>query len=368
MRPIAPDELSSADRGVLSMLSWLSILLVVMDGIPSRERLDALLRRLATAGGIIATLGVAQFVTGQSFTEYLHLPGLVENGDLVSVSSRQGFARPAATALHPIEFGVVMTIILPIALHYAVTDRHRSLAARWFPAVAIAIALPISLSRSAIVGTAVGLAVLLPSWPRAFRRRAYAGVVVLGAGMFVALPGFLGSLLGLFTGIGSDDSARSRTDSYAIAWSFITRAPVFGRGFGTFLPRYRILDNSYLGALIEIGVFGVGALLVLFGTALVTAFQERHRSTIPRPSLGPAVAGAIAAGSVSFALFDTLSFPMVSGLVFFMTGVPGALRRIKTEGDMVPPDTALSESRDDRSEVAGLMSGGEGPANELRRS
>ena len=50
--------------------------------------------------------------------------------------------------------------------------------------------------------------------------------------------------------------------SYAIAGEFIGRAPIFGRGFSTFLPSYRILDNQYLGLLIETGIVGLVAFLV----------------------------------------------------------------------------------------------------------
>src|SRR2546430_13733022 len=64
----------------------------------------------------------------------------------------------------------------------------------------------------------------------------------------------------LFTGISRDDSALSRTDSYAVAGAFISRAPLLGRGPATWLPPYRILDNQFLGSLIEIGVGGTTCL------------------------------------------------------------------------------------------------------------
>ena len=78
-------------------------------------------------------------------------------------------------------------------------------------------------------------------------------------------------MLKLFTGISQDDSARSRTDSYALAFDFIQQRPFFGRGFSTFLPTYRIIDNQYLGLLIETGVVGLLAFISLLVTALVVA-------------------------------------------------------------------------------------------------
>jgi len=342
LRPISASEISAADRGLLSALSWGAVLLVALDGIPDRPRLDTLMRRLTMLGGAVAALGIVQYLTGQAFTEYLRLPGLAVNGDLTSVGSRQGFFRPAGTALSPIEFGVVLTMILPIALHYAVTDRHRAVRSRWFPVLAIGVALPFAISRSAIVGAVAGLAILLPTWPRAVRRRTYAGVVALVGAMFVLRPGMLGSLAGLFTGISNDASAQSRSNSYAIAWSFILDRPVFGRGFGTFMPQYRILDNEYLLLLIETGVVGCGALLVLFWVAIRTAWRHRFgaagRIVGGAPTLGAALAASIAAGVLGFALFDALSFPMVPGLMFLLLGTSGAMRRLALESaDPLPP-------------------------------
>ena len=48
--------------------------------------------------------------------------------------------------------------------------------------------------------------------------------------VFVAVPGMLGSVVKLFTGIGDDRSALSRTDSYPLAWEFIGRAPMSAAG------------------------------------------------------------------------------------------------------------------------------------------
>jgi polysaccharide biosynthesis protein PslJ len=330
-RPIGADELNQADRGLLALVAWIAVLLVTMDGITTRAGLDTLLRRLVVMGGAVGALGLLQFFTGQAYTEYLRLPGLSESGALTDVSGREGFFRPMGTALHAIEFGVIMTSLLPLALHYAVADTHRRWAARWLPVVTIAVALPISISRSAILGAAVGMATLLPTWPTRLRRRVLAAGAVLGSALFVVLPGFLGALLSLFTRIGGDPSARSRTDSYTIAWHFITQYPLFGRGVSTFMPAYRILDNQYLATLIEVGVFGLVALLVLLGMPVVSGW--RLRDPAAPVSLGPALAAGIAAAALSFALFDALSFPMVSGVLFFLIGAGAALRRLSLEGD-----------------------------------
>jgi polysaccharide biosynthesis protein PslJ len=331
-RPIESDELSSADVGVLSVVAWLGVLLVASDHVRSRERLNTLLRRVSVAGGALATLGVLQFVTGQPFTNYIVIPGLTENNALTSVLGRDGLTRPAGTALHPIEFGAVLTMVLPLALHFALTDTHRAEWRRWYPVAAICLAVPISLSRSALVSSLVVLCVLLPTWPKTMRRRAYLVLVGLLGFLYVFVPGLLGTLTGLFTGIVNDTSAESRTDSYGLAGQFISHSPLVGRGFFTFLPSYRILDNQYLLLLIETGVLGATALLVLFITGIASAIRARQRLNDPVDrQLAQVLMASVASVSVSFALFDAFSFPMVPSLVFLLLGCTAALVR------MAPP-------------------------------
>jgi len=207
-RVIAPAEQRAADMGLLSILAWMGILFVTTDGPVNRKELDILLRRLCIGGAALATFGLIQFVTKQSFTNYLHVPGLTVSADISDINSRGGLARPAGTALHPIEFGAVLTTILPIALHYALTDKHRGLIARWYPVAAIAVAVPISISRSAIVSAIVVLCFLLPTWSPALRRRSIVALATLSIFLYAASPGLVRTLTSLFSGISNDPSTQ----------------------------------------------------------------------------------------------------------------------------------------------------------------
>ena len=114
--------------------------------------------------------------------------------------------------------------------------------------------------------------------------------------------------------ISSDSSAASRTDSYGLAWDFIQRYPLTGRGYGTFLPSYRILDNQYLLSMIEIGFLGLVALLFVFLCALgCAAVARRHLSDPRRRDLMQSLFASILSVAVGFAFFDALSFPAVRG-------------------------------------------------------
>lgn len=336
-RPIDATEASTADLGMVTAVAWGGVLLLANDGIASMDRFHVLLRRLALAGGAIATLGVVQFVTGTSFVDKLEIPGLRANISLGGVALRNGFNRPSGTALHPIEFGLVIAMILPIALTLALNDRSRNWLRRWYPVGAIGLAAVMSISRSALIAGLVAIVLLSVGWSPKRRLRGAGALTVFGGAVFLTVPGLLGTLLNLFTGISGDSSAQSRSGSYEIAGDFISRAPAFGRGLFTFLPRYRILDNQYLGLLIEVGVVGFAAFigLILAAAWCARAVRMHSRDDYTR-QVGQSLVASIAAGATGLALFDGFSFPMFAGLLFMLFGVAGAMWRLERQG----PDRA----------------------------
>lgn len=333
-RPIDAVELAAADRGVLSLFAWTGIILLAGTRVASLHRLDVLLRRIVALGAGLATLGMVQFFTGQLLTDRIVVPGLSVNTTL-QAAQRQGFFRPAGTATHPIEFGVVLAMLLPVALHYAMTPSGRGRVRTWYPAGAIAMAILLSISRSAVLAAVVALLLLLPTWPK--RRRRVSGGLgsLLLLIVFVVVPGLLGTFRDLIFGINADSSALSRTGSYETAWRFIRLDPIFGRGFGTFLPSYRILDNQYLGVTIETGLVGLACLVALFvaGVAVGVRLRRSGQGTAAA-DLAQSLAASVAAGACGFATFDAFSFPMVAGLMATVLGCLAALQRLHAGADL----------------------------------
>jgi O-antigen ligase len=341
MRPIDAEEVRAADRGLLMVMSWLGVCLLTMDGVTSRQRLDTLARRVAVAAGAVGLLAICQYVTRQSLVDRISIPGLTANSDAAVLALRDGVLRPAGTAVHPIELGVVLTMALPLAVYYAMRGLDRPLWRRSLPLFLIACATPLSVSRSAVLCSAASALILIPALPRRMRSRAYLLLLGFGALVYVAVPGMITTMLNLFLGAANDSSALSRTNSYSIAFDFIGRAPVVGRGFGTFLPKYRILDNQYLGTLIEMGVIGLVATLALFVTGIVVARGVRRLTDDGDAAfLGQALAASMAAGALSFAFFDAFAFPMVPGLMFLFLGAAAALRRLVLETPRPPSGPA----------------------------
>lgn len=338
--PMPTAEISPGDVALLALASWGGTLLLTHDNVPDRTRLETLVWRLCVCGAVIALLGIVQVLTRDLWVDKLSIPGLTGSPGY-SLNGRGGFPRPAGTATHPIEYGTLITMILPLALYVGFNRKDRPLLLRWLPAAAVAAVVPLTSSRSAYLGAAIGLLVCLIGW-KTPRRLGVLGVVVVGvAAMSVVTPNLFTSIIGLFAGAANDPSITSRTDSYSLAEEFLLRKPVFGRGLGTFLPIYRIFDNQYLLLLVTVGIVGTVAFLALGITAIVTMarLRRRQRDEATR-DLTIALLASIATGFVCLLTFDAFAFPMTMGTLFLILGLAGALRRIES-GASTPSFTPL---------------------------
>jgi O-antigen ligase len=323
-------EMNAADRGLIFLSGWLGVLLIAADGINSMDRLRTLLRRLVFGVTVIAMVGVVEFFAGVNAANYVKIPGLTALVQISDLQFRGGFNRPFATASHPIEYGTVLVMVLPLAIHQARFAPQGKRFWRWFQVAVIGFTAPLTVSRSAILGLIVVALVLLPTWPKLDRRIAYVVMLISAVGIWLTVHGLLGTLRNLFLFIGSDSSSTSRTKAYSAAGFYISHHPWFGRGLGTFLPQtYFFIDDQYLTSLIETGIIGLMVLLTLFVTGWITARSARRATAdLEARDLAQCLAASVAVAAVSFATFDALTFPMASGLTFLILGCCGACWRL----------------------------------------
>jgi hypothetical protein len=339
-RPGAGIEISSVDRGVLFALGLTGALLLAADGIDSRGRLDVLLHRVVAGATFIATIGVLQFFTSVNLDRVFDIPGLSDLEGLQGIQNRSDFNRVAATATHPIEFGVVLGMVFPIAVHYALQSRRLR---DWTAVGIVSMAIPMAISRAGVLALGVSGLLMWVSWPSSRKLGSAAIGVVFAGAVRLAVPGLLGTIRSLFTNFFLDDSVAGRTSDYPRVGRYIQNSPLIGRGFGTFTPdRYLLLDNQYLGMLIETGIFGTVMFLALLLVGLGVARGSRIGGDETTRSLGQALTAAIAAGTVTAATFDLLAFGMVSMLLFLLIGCAGALWRLTQHGRSVARATSSS--------------------------
>ncbi len=137
------------------------------------DRVVAVVVQLTT---LLAVIGIVQFFTGLDPVTHIRIPGL-EYASMYDTftQERWGFRRVAATSIHPIELGVILGTVFPLAVHRAVAAAG-SAPRRWWAVALIAAAVPMTGSRSAFVALGVASLVLLIGFTPTQRRRALAAV------------------------------------------------------------------------------------------------------------------------------------------------------------------------------------------------
>jgi O-antigen ligase len=336
-RGLPPVEASAADRKLLMFASVMGVAVFAIDAVPNRRRLDKLLRRLTIFAAANAVVAIIQFTTKYDLAARVVIPGLHPNSQFTDFKSRGAgdFARVTGTSTHPIEFGVMMALVLPIAIHYALHAAPANRFRRWVIVAVIAGSIPMSVSRSGTLALFVVALVLANAWAPRIKLQA-AGVAMAGVVAFSGVvPGLLGTIRSSFTNLSSDPSIEGRTSDYNIVFTYIGNRPWFGRGPGTFLPsRYIVLDNEALYTLTTMGYVGLVAVVALVvGAALVARNVSRNAGDDASRHLAIALMAPVIAALVVSLTFDSLSFPIFTGLVFFIFGAIGALWRLDRAGD-----------------------------------
>ncbi|WP_250443491.1 O-antigen ligase family protein [Actinotalea sp. C106] len=329
---LSATEANASLRTLLAILGFVALGLIAADAVHDRDHLDRLLRLVVAAVTLLALMGIVQFVTGLAPPDYIRIPGLVLQETEINVE-RSIFTRIQATALHPIEFGVVLAVALPLALHYALHGARgqRPSRWRWVPPVLMIVASPMAVSRSSVLGIAVAGVLLALTWPMHLRvKAALAGALLLVA-MRALFPGLLGTLRSMFLFVGEDPSISGRTEDYAKVAEFFGERPWLGRGLGTLVPaEHFFLDNEYLGILISSGLLGLAALIALFVVAMGTGRGVYlHASDPAARSLGQALMAATAVSAVTWLTYDGMGFRLNAGLAFILIGAVGALWRLE---------------------------------------
>jgi len=325
------DQISPAFTALIRMLSWAGVLLVAVDGIRTMTDLASMVRRIGIGAGLLAALGLLQFLTGQGIVDFFGtIPGLSMAG---GIQERAGVVRASGTGIHPLEYATAITAALPLVIAAAISRgfrSNRSHGGRWYwlPVLLISASALVAISRSAVIGFAVAVISMISAVPARFR------AIVIGAGgvvalaIFAATPGLLSATMRLFSGAALDPSTQSRTRGLERIPEFMSTSPVIGSGFGIFLPRYYVFDNQWVLIAIELGVLGLLSFLAFFVAGIWSARQSRHSGNSDIRLLGHALAASLITIAILFAFFDGLSFPIAGGMLFLLAGLCGSVHTV----------------------------------------
>ncbi|WP_328303027.1 O-antigen ligase family protein [Streptomyces sp. NBC_00435] len=321
-------EVLGADRGLIGLLVWVSLVVLISAGIQDRARLDVLLRRAVVMGAVVAAIGYYDFFTAANIAEKISIPGLQSSVAQITTLDRGAFTRPRSTTAQPLEFGGMLALMLPFAVQQAFDPVRAQLSRwrRWAPVALMGGALPLTVSRTSIIGALIVVLVMVPRW-KPQRRWTTFGMLLGSVAVFkVLVPGLIGTITTLFASFvsNSDSSTQARTVKYSAIVPYLEERPLFGRGLGTFTPDlYFFTDNQYMLTLAEMGLLGLVALVALFLTGIHQGGAIRRLAADESDrELGQAFFASALVALVSAATFDALSFPMFAGM-FFLTIAAG---------------------------------------------
>ncbi len=333
-----PDQVANSDRLLITMVGFTGLALMAAEGLRTMSDVLRVVRTLVAGISVMCVVAILQSRAGLDLSTWPEkIPILTTSAEFSGVYARSGFNRPAGTALHPIEFGVVVGVGLALALHVLLYDRVWTARWRWATFGLIALGIPLSISRSALLVAVIVLIMFFVGAPTHLRVKLWAGLGCFLAVIFVTVPGLLGTLKGFVFAGESDSSISTRTDDYGAVSSYLRHSPWLGRGPGSFLPSIRVLDNQYLLTLIESGIVGFLCLLAVLSLPAWLGRGGRRRSDgEAHRNLGQVLAGTGVGVTAAAATYDAFSFPTFTAVVAIVIGISGAYWRLSREGDVLP--------------------------------
>jgi hypothetical protein len=228
---------------------------------------------------------------------------------------------------HGLAIATMLTLALPFAVLGLTAARTRARKVLYGLAVVLILAGAVCTQRkTSIIAPAAAVLVLVVYRPRQMIRLAPFGAMVLVVIHLIA-PAALGGVITQITGgFFESGSTIGRTSDYEAIAPDLATHPLLGRGYGTIDPTrsdtYRILDNQYLGWLIQVGSVGLSVYLALLAMAMALAHSVIRRSRHPdAQDIGLAAIAGFGAFVVANALFDLTSFIQVPYLFCFIAGL-----------------------------------------------
>jgi polysaccharide biosynthesis protein PslJ len=348
---VAPNTTRIGEQGLQSyviktltfFISFVVVYYVITSVVRSWHEIDLTLSLLVGSGIVVGCFALVEARTG--FNAFNHLSRVVPilhqhtEGRLVARGAR---LRALASAQHPIALGAMLVLLLPFVA-YLSTRGHRRI---WLAGGGIlALAAISTVSRTAIVMLVVEAIVFLRLRP-AETRRLWPLLVPLLIGMHIAVPGAVGTLKNAFLpkgGIVAEQQGAANTrGSGRIAdlgptLDQVAQGPVLGQGEGTRIvedgpdQNAQILDDQWLGLLLDTGVVGVATAIWLIRRALLRTAAAARDDRSPRGLLLTAATASVTAFAVGMLTYDAFSFIQVT-FVFFILLALSVSALLATDG------------------------------------
>lgn len=321
---------AAADRWLILVLAGAGITLATTETVRSLEAIKSLARWVMAGAGFCCLVAIVQFAFRINPMQWVAsiMIGFEDNGSGTAFQSREAFMRVAGTTMHPIELGVVCSMLLPLSVWWALFDYRVRAWVRYSVPVLLFVGNVITVSRTGLIGLGVAALILIPYLPSLARRWAFVVVPVGIAALFLLVPGMVGTLFSSATAGSSDSSITYRTDDYPLAWQLFFERPWLGLGPGTWMPedKKNVFDNQYLLTVATMGGIGLLALLTYFLAPFFASLTAAHHArSLEVRTLAGAVAAAMLVAAVSAGTFDAMSFQTFALICPLFVGLSGVV-------------------------------------------
>jgi polysaccharide biosynthesis protein PslJ len=373
----------SVVKNLTFFASFFVVLYLIVSVVP-KQTLRKLVEILVGLGALVAASAVIESRTGTNMFNGLAswIPFLQEHYlPYQSVGlDDAGFARGErlrtyASAEHPIALSAVLAMLAPVALALRLGGGGR----RWYVAAAfLTLGALATVSRTGVVMLLViGLVFL---WLRPMDTvRLWWLIIPLVFIVHAVLPSTMGSLKSSFFPEGGlieeqRSSAGSRTAGGRVAdlaptLAEVSRKPFLGVGYGSQVvhgqqaqdfqnppevaaeaAKARILDNQWLGTLLEVGILGVLSWLWFFRRFIARVARAAKADHSERGWMLVAIASAVFAYAVGALTFDAFAFVQSVFVLFILIGFGTVL--LRTGPEPAPEDAERVPEGADRPPLA----------------
>lgn len=298
-------------------------LYIIMRVRTTRQR-NIVLGCLATGLAFACLVGLLQWLANIDLRFFFEPPGFVKNLEDLEMETRLGATRVVGTSSHPVEFSVLAAATVPLTLYLARNAIRRE--ARWAAGLACALALvciPAAVSRTGIIALAAALFVYMWNFKARDVLTAIGAAAVAVWAYTAVFPSVANALWQTILHSEEDPSILARTADYAMVGDTFRAHPIFGLGLGASPPtEYGFLDNEWLQAIVQGGIVGVAAMVVLAGGGFFGVTAALRAATNSREREQAYMLGAVfVAVLISSFTFDLFSFRQAAVFLFIVFGL-----------------------------------------------
>jgi polysaccharide biosynthesis protein PslJ len=323
--PVEADVL----KGLTFFISFVLVFYLLVSLVRTAAQIDLFLKVLVTGGALVALEAVIESRTHHNlFNSLPRIIPILKPGTLnLIVGDDRGY-RVYASAQHPIALGALLIVLLPVAVYLIEKTRQRRW---WIAGCLLGLGALATMSRTGVLMLVTVAAVYLWLRPRE-TRRLWPWLLPCLAVIHFVLPGTLGTIKDSFLpkgGLVAEQTSnvgtrgQGRIADIGPSLREFAQRPLFGEGYSTRRPNRgplsaQILDDQWLGNLLETGLVGTLAWLWLFVRAVRQLSRRAREDRSDAGWLCVGLAASIVTFAVGMITYDAFAFSQVTLVMFVL--------------------------------------------------